>query len=170
MLICELNAVNSRYAKLAPLKLNHKHISIFLADDDDDDRDFFKDAISELGTGFKLTMVDSGDKVIDHFNGKNPLPHFVFLDINMPVKNGIECLKHIKEKYKGNAFHVIMLSTSLAEKDIKHSYDYGASIYIQKPGNFSHLVAYLDYCLNELDFARDRERFVLNHRLSKSII
>jgi DNA-binding response OmpR family regulator len=149
--------------------LKHQHISIFLADDDDDDRDFFKDAIKELGADFKLVMVDSGDKVIDHFNHKNPLPHFVFLDINMPVKNGIECLKFIKEKHPGNNFHVIMLSTSLADKDIKQSYNYGASIYIQKPGNFSHLVTYLEYCLHELDFSRDPDRFILNQRLSKLV-
>lgn len=88
----------------------------------------------------------------------------------MPVKNGIECLRYIKEKHPGNDFHVIMLSTSLADKDIKRSYDYGASVYIQKPGNFSHLVAYLDYCLHELDFSRDPEQFILNQRLGKSVI
>jgi DNA-binding response OmpR family regulator len=150
--------------------LKPKHISIFLADDDDDDRDFFNDAIKELGSGFKLTMVNSGDKVMDYFNDKNPLPQFVFLDINMPVKNGIECLKYIKEKHPGNHFHVIMLSTSLADKDIRHSYDYGASVYIQKPGNFSHLVTYLDYCLHELDFSRNRDQFILNQKLSKTLI
>jgi DNA-binding response OmpR family regulator len=147
--------------------LKYKHISIFLADDDEDDREFFKDALSEIGRSFNLTVVDSGDKVIHYFNDKNPLPQFVFLDINMPVKNGIECLKYIKEKHPGNDFHVVMLSTSQADKDIKLSYKYGASVYIQKPGNFSHLVAYLDYCLHELDFFRDPDNFVLNHKLSK---
>lgn len=147
-----------------------KHITIFLADDDDDDRIFFKDAMAEINQTYKLFITDSGDKVMDYFNDTNPLPQFVFLDINMPVRNGIECLRFIKQKYPGNQFHVIMLSTSLAAKDIELSYQYGASIYIQKPGNFSHLVTYLNYCLHELSFLRNRDSFILSHKFSKNHI
>jgi DNA-binding NarL/FixJ family response regulator len=150
--------------------LDLKHITIFLADDDEDDRIFFKDAMAEIDQTHQLVITDSGDKVMDYFSNANLLPQFVFLDINMPVRNGIECLRYIKEKYPGNQFHVIMLSTSLAGKDIEQSYQYGASIYIQKPGNFSHLVSYLSYCLHELSFLRDRDHFILNQKFSKNHI
>lgn len=152
-----------------PINLK-QNISIFLADDDDDDRGFFMDAIAEIDNSCKLVITDSGDKVVNYFNNINPLPQFVFLDINMPVRNGIECLKYIKEKHPGNAFHVIMLSTSVAEKDIELSYQYGASIYIQKPASFSQLVTYLHFCLHELSFSRDRSNFILNNRFSKASI
>ncbi|MES2516339.1 MAG: response regulator [Bacteroidota bacterium] len=142
--------------------MTSKELHIFLADDDEDDRDFFQEAIKKLNKQNSLVMVDNGEKAIRHFKSIKSAPDFVFLDINMPVKNGLECLKFIKEFYPGNNFHVIILSTSVAEKDINLSYELGASAYIQKPGSFLELTRYLDYCLNELQFSLKREDFLLN--------
>lgn len=147
--------------------MNRKKLNIFLADDDDDDRDFFQDALMEINGDYNLITVNSGDKVIEYFRGKNPLPDFIFLDINMPVRNGLECLKCLKEMQLPGNVHVIMLSTSITEQDINASYKYGASVYIQKPGNFSELVQCLDYCLNDLCNMHERSDFILNHKLSK---
>jgi CheY-like chemotaxis protein len=142
--------------------LKKKNLNVFLADDDEDDRDFFQEAIKKLNIGSSVIMVDDGEKAIRHFKSVKTMPDFAFLDINMPVKNGFECLKYIKELYPGNNSHVIILSTSVAEKDINLSYELGASAYIQKPGSFLELTQYLDYCLNELPFSLKREHFLLN--------
>ena len=147
--------------------MNYKKLNIFLADDDEDDRGFFQDALSEINKNCNLIMVDSGEKLINYFKANNPLPDLIFLDINMPIKNGLECLKFLKETQPPDKFHVVMLSTSITPKDIETSYKLGASVYIQKPGSFSELVSYLDYCVNELCNLHDRPDFVLNHKLSK---
>jgi CheY-like chemotaxis protein len=144
------------------VKLEDKKLSVFLADDDEDDRDFFQEAIKTLNIQSDLIMVDDGGKALNHFKSLEAAPDFVFLDINMPVKNGFECLKFIKESHPENSFHVIILSTSVAEKDVNLSYELGASAYIQKPGSFLQLTRYLDYCLNRLHFSPKREDFLLN--------
>ncbi len=141
-----------------------------MADDDDDDRGFFQDALAEINTKCNLVMVDSGDKLVNYFKAGNPLPDIIFLDINMPVKNGLECLKYLKETHPSDEFHVVMLSTSVTLKDIDTSYELGASLYIQKPGSFNDLVSYLDYCINDLHQVHERCDFLLNHKLNKKEI
>ncbi|MES2763598.1 MAG: response regulator [Bacteroidota bacterium] len=142
--------------------MKDRKINIFLADDDEDDRGFFQEAIITLNVNSDLKMVDNGDKAIKYFKTTKMMPDFIFLDINMPFKNGFECLRSIKELYPANAYHTIILSTSIAEKDINLSYELGASAYIQKPGSFLDLIKYLDHCLNKLDFSIKREDFLLN--------
>lgn len=108
-------------------------------------------------------MVDNGDKVLHYFES-NPLPDFAFLDINMPLRNGLECLKLIKSRYPHQPFKIIILSTSANEKDILLSKELGASAYIQKPGSFSELVYYLDYCLKSLSLEVNTDNFFLNRK------
>lgn len=140
-------------------------IKIFLAEDDDDDRDFFNAAVSSITSEVELVTVNNGEKVIDFFRSKKNLPDLVFLDINMPKADGIECLRYIRQLHPGNEPVVIMLSTASSEKVIEQSHTYGANIYIEKPSQFKQLVTFLSYCINDLKSAPDNKEFVLNRRL-----
>lgn len=140
-------------------------IKIFLADDDDDDREFFSTALESLNYPYELTMANNGERVIDYFKAGENIPDLVFLDINMPKADGIECLVKIRELYPVKGPVVIMLSTSSSEKTIALSRQYGASIYIEKPNQFNQLIRFLDYCLHDLKNAAPGEEFLLNTRL-----
>jgi DNA-binding NtrC family response regulator len=148
-----------------PAILNQIPLKIFLADDDEDDRDFFSEALNSVDPNCELVMVNNGEKAISFFRENNYVPDFVFLDINMPKKNGIECLKFIKSMHPGAKFHVVMLSTSSAISLVDMSYKHGASIYIQKPSRFNELVRYLKYCLIEMKTDGSKKNFVLNRHL-----
>lgn len=149
--------------------MTHNRIKVFLADDDEDDREFFREAIQSLFPDCELNMVNDGESAINFLKSCTDLPDFVFLDINMPIKNGIECLKLLKGFRPAPAFPVIMLSTSAAEHAIQQSYDSGASLYIQKPSRFNDLVRYLRYCIEELDPKTSRQNFLLNKRMGTLI-
>lgn len=140
-------------------------LKIFLADDDEDDREFFSEALSSVHPNYDLVMVNNGEKAIDFFSKNDYLPDFVFLDINMPKKNGIECLQFIKSRHPHAKFPVVMLSTSSASAVVDMSYQHGASIYIQKPSRFNELVRYLKYCIVEMKESSCQENFVLNRQL-----
>lgn len=144
-------------------------IHIFLADDDEDDRDFFQEAITNLPINYSLDMVDNGEKAVNYFKNSKIVPDFVFLDINMPIKNGFECLMDIKKIYPTNNFHSIVLSTSISFEDVDSGYNLGASAYIQKPGSIKELTQYLDYCINKLSFLPKREDFILNSNRNRII-
>lgn len=77
--------------------MNFKQLNILLADDDSDDCLFFKEALRELLLSTNLTTVHDGEQLMQLLtNETNVLPHVLFLDLNMPRKNGFECLTEIK--------------------------------------------------------------------------
>jgi len=151
--------------KPVAVTLKDNKIKIFLAEDDDDDRDFFNAALDSLQSEVELITVNNGEQVINFFKSQSTLPDLVFLDINMPKADGIECLKYIKKMYPNNDLPVIMLSTASSDKVIELSYQHGASIYIEKPSQFKHLITFIDYCIHELKNAPVDAEFVLNRRL-----
>ncbi|MDF2437800.1 MAG: response regulator [Bacteroidota bacterium] len=108
-------------------------IKILLADDDEDDRFFFELALSELKRNVKLDSVVNGEKLMHYLNGAgDKLPDVLFLDINMPKKNGAECLKEIKAIDSLKDIPVIIHSTALSDLMTESLYDNGAIYYIHK--------------------------------------
>jgi CheY-like chemotaxis protein len=115
-----------------------KHIQIVLADDDEDDRDLFEMAIKELTMPINLALFVDGDKLLAHLD-KNKNPDILFLDLNMPLKSGFECLETIRAWERFKTLPVIILSTSNAKRDIDRCYDLGANFYIVKPFSYQEL-------------------------------
>jgi CheY-like chemotaxis protein len=115
-----------------------KHIQIVLADDDEDDRDLFEMAIKELTMPINLALFVDGDKLLTHLD-KNKNPDILFLDLNMPLKSGFECLETIRSWERFKTLPVIILSTSNAKRDIDRCYDLGANFYIVKPFSYQEL-------------------------------
>ena len=113
---------------------------ILLADDDEDDRTFFSEAIMELKMDNKLTLFKDGKGLMDYLVDPDILlPHILFLDLNMPGKTGIDCLKEIRANTRFKDVSVAIYSTSSSEKDIEDTFIEGANIYIKKPNDFSML-------------------------------
>ena len=120
--------------------MNHDALHILLADDDDDDRLFFKDAIEEVKVKTIINMVNDGVELMNYLlKPEIHLPNLVFLDLNMPRKNGMECLKEIRSNNKLKDLTIAIYSTSAMEKDIEETFVKGANIYIKKPKEFEEL-------------------------------
>ena len=122
------------------MKLTADQMYIVLADDDEDDRLFFTDAFDELKINTIVNTVNNGKELLNFLNHPDTvLPNIVFLDLNMPILNGIDCLKQIKlnEKYKDIA--IAIYSTSSSDQDVEDTFVLGANIYIKKPSNFDDL-------------------------------
>src|SRR6218665_947975 len=121
-------------------KEQHFNRIIYLADDDEDDRILFLDAVEELNLPVSVVQTVDGNDLINTLNKAEQLPEIIFLDINMPCKNGFECLKEIRNNY-GNLkkVKIIMLSTSSSSIHIKISYKLGADFYAVKPGTYQGL-------------------------------
>ena len=120
-------------------------LHILLADDDEDDRVLFTHALNELKMDIIVHTVKDGFELMDYLEKKaNDLPQLLFLDLNMPRKNGFECLKEIRSNLKMTEMAIAILSTSLAEKDIEETFLSGANVYINKPKNFDDLKSVLN--------------------------
>jgi CheY-like chemotaxis protein len=120
--------------------IQHEPLLILLADDDEDDRLFFKEAFDEIKIKTRVETVNDGVELMKYLNSKDVvLPHILFLDLNMPLKSGLECLKEIRESKNLKDLSVAIYSTSGSEEDIEKTFIKGANVYIKKPNDFSTL-------------------------------
>ena len=118
--------------------MNLKQLNILLADDDTDDCNFFKITLEKFLHPTRLTAVHDGEQLMELLTNETyELPDVIFLDINMPRKNGFECLSEIKLSKKLKQLPVIMFSTSLEQEVVNLLYRNGAQYFIRKPAEFS---------------------------------
>lgn len=114
--------------------------NILLADDDKDDCLLFKEALSELPLNTNLTILHDGDQLMQYLLANvSTLPHVLFLDLNMPRKNGFQCLSEIKQHPDLKDLMVIIFSTSFEQYIAGDLHKGGAQHYIRKPDDFGLL-------------------------------
>ena len=117
--------------------MQNELIHVLLADDDEDDRLFFKDAFEEMKMKTVVKTVNDGQELMDFLNQPDViLPHVLFLDLNMPTKTGIQCLNEIKSMSHLKNIAIAIYSTSASEEDIEETFVRGANVYIKKPNDF----------------------------------
>ena len=115
-------------------------LTILLADDDKDDRLFFKMALNTLSISAQFAAVVDGEKLMDYLSeNEQQLPDVLFLDLNMPRKNGFECLSEIKLSKSLKQLPVIIFSTSFEQEVVNLLYQNGAQYFMRKPAEFSQL-------------------------------
>lgn len=115
-------------------------IYVLLADDDVDDRLFFKEAFEEIKIRTEVHIVKDGMELMKELTRPDArLPHILFLDLNMPRKTGMECLQEIKADSRFNDIAIAIYSTSASEQDIEQTFVNGANVYIKKPNDFGTL-------------------------------
>jgi CheY-like chemotaxis protein len=119
--------------------MNEKELIILLADDDADDCLLFKEALDELAVSAQLTTVHNGEQLMHLLNNNQPTHDILFLDLNMPRKNGFDCLNEIRQNEKLNDLAVVTISTSFEADTVSRLYKSGAQHYIRKPNEFSQL-------------------------------
>lgn len=144
---------------------NNQHI--FLVDDDQEDRELFSEALTHVNQSVKLMEIPSGIKLIEILNNPvYPKPDIIFLDLNMPKLNGIDCLKRIKTSTKLQHLQVVMLSTYKHKEDIDEAYKYGANYYYVKPTRFDNFISLITRALEvnlSKEVYRSKEQFLVNY-------
>ena len=122
--------------------------TILVADDDQDDRQWIKEALAETRVSGNVSFVEDGEELMDflHHRGKYMTTHsleypgMVILDLNMPKMDGREALKAIKSDPRLRHIPIVILTTSKSEQDIFNVYNLGANSAILKPVTYASLV------------------------------
>ena len=113
---------------------------ILLIDDDEDDRLFFCEALKEVAPEIICNTTEDGRKALAKLNNQEiEPPHLIFLDVNMPVMSGWQCLCVLKERDAYKHIPVIMYSTSSHREDINKAQQLGALCFFTKPCVFKEL-------------------------------
>ena len=125
-----------------------KPLTILMADDDEEDRMLVFDAWDESRLDNDFRVVNDGEELMDYLRRRgryadpkdSPRPGLILLDLNMPRKDGRECLREIKADPELRQIPVVALTSSKAEEDVVQTYDLGVSAYITKPVTFGKLI------------------------------
>ena len=129
--------------------------SILIADDDHDDQYMIKQAFANIKFTANVQFVNDGVELMDYLNKRGKFqeralmsPKVILLDLNMPKKDGRECLKEIKGNPNLKKIPVIVYSTSSNPDDMSYAYEHGASSYITKPYSYKELIHTMDVIKN----------------------
>jgi CheY-like chemotaxis protein len=146
-------------------KISH----VLLVDDDEDDRALFTEAMKAASPEVKVTLAENQPSLLI-FLDTEVVPEVIFLDVNMPLKSGLDCLRAIKSNINYINTAVVMYSTSSLQKDIEAAYKEGADFYVIKPSNYTTLIDLLKSLLNTLGNKTQfitREQFVISENQSR---
>ncbi len=115
-----------------------------LADDDEDDQLLFKEALADIDPTIQCEIAKNGVEALTFLqNNISEPPAFIFLDLNMPIMNGLKCLSEIKKSVSLKDLPVIMYSTSAHRQYIDESMELGALDFFVKPSDYRGLKEYL---------------------------
>lgn len=111
-----------------------------LADDDADDKTLFCEALSEIDPAIVCHTASDGKEALAILSEKQiNKPSIIFLDINMPVMDGWQCLGRLKQDSDSKDIPVIMYSTSSYQRDIELALKSGAFCFFTKPSDYREL-------------------------------
>lgn len=126
---------------ISKVEVGARRAVVLLVDDSPADQVTVQRALEDGRVRCDLFVVDDGGKALSYLRRegdyedqiKYPFPDLILMDINMPVLDGIETLKQIREDKKLDSVPVIMLTTSDSNMDVKQCYQMGANAYVTKP-------------------------------------
>ena len=121
---------------------------IFIVDGNEDNHFLFQEVVSELPYLVHLSIARSADEALRTLNEWTELPDLLLLDLDMPVKNGLECLQEIKANKKLASLPVIIFSSSSYPGAINQLYEAGAHLYIHKSDDRSHFKKLIHHVLS----------------------
>lgn len=134
-----------------------------LADDDSDDRMLFCEAVADTGLKVDIRTVKDGVELMNYLLGTGIiLPQVLFLDLNMPFKNGFQCLAEIRSYKAFEDMFIILYSTTARPSDIQLGFEKGANLFIKKPNSFTELTEILSrlFKLDFLNYKASQEDFI----------
>lgn len=120
--------------------------NVLLAEDNLAHCFFFKRALYKVNPEIRFNMVHDGDVLMSLL--EKFIPDLLFLDLAMPCKNGIECIKEIREDKVYNELPIVVFTISEQLNAIQSAYGFGANLYFVKPTDFSLLAIAIEKILS----------------------
>jgi CheY-like chemotaxis protein len=116
--------------------------TIFIVDDDPDDRQVILEAFLENNSQIDYVFIESGEELLANLQSDElNFPSLILLDLNMPGMLGLQTLREIRSNRIFSQIPIVILTTSTLPADRKVSYELGASCFLNKPSSYQQLVA-----------------------------
>ncbi|HEX8516688.1 MAG TPA: response regulator [Bacteroidia bacterium] len=120
-----------------------------IIDDDPDDQEIFLMCLKKIGQNIEGITSNSGVEALAMLKKDQAyVPDYIFLDVNMPKMNGVECLKQLRQIDRLKATRILMYSTTSETDVVKESKSHGANDFIMKPSKTKDLKEKLSAIFN----------------------
>jgi DNA-binding NarL/FixJ family response regulator len=152
--------LTSSIMALKDFMINH----IIFCEDDADDKEFFGDVLQQYNPRIKVEHVSNGIRLMENLH--HFAPDILFLDLEMPYKNGLECLVEIRENRRLENLPVVVFSSTTKPSNIQTAYEMGAHLFLIKSSSFTEYAASIQAVL-DLDWTKPnaiREQYCINGR------
>jgi CheY-like chemotaxis protein len=107
-----------------------------IIDDDPDDQEIFEMCVRKVNKNVDFRALDNGvDAVVMLRSDDKYVPDYIFLDVNMPKMNGIDCLRELKQIKRLEHTKIFIYSTTSDHKVVDDSKQLGADDFIVKPSS-----------------------------------
>ena len=136
---------------------------LFLIDDDQDDREVFREAVAFCDPKIELIFASDGMEALEILDSRAAQPDVIFLDYNMPRMNGVQCLKRLKADESTMNIPTIMYTTSGDREHEKLILYLGADYYMQKTVSFHGLCEELKRLFDLINKKVDLKTVVKNN-------
>lgn len=131
-----------------PWLIMHNQLHCLLIDNDRDDQDIFILALQQVDRNILCKTADGGQQALELLRSEpSYIPSFIFIDMNMPLMNGCQCLSRIRETEQLSGVPIYMYSTSASPDAVAEAKALGATDFLVKPNSFSQLVKLLSVIL-----------------------
>ena len=125
--------------------------TILLVEDNPGDVRLMREAFTANGMSKSLSVVDDGEQALSFLTRTGrytsaPRPDLIFLDLNLPRKDGREVLAEIKTSNDLRCIPVIVLTTSESESDVQRAYELHANCYVKKPTDLDEYLTVVKAC------------------------
>lgn len=120
---------NQDSRKIIGLKNNDTDYRILVVDDNPTNRDILSKMLKRVG--FHVREAEDGESCLKAFSEWEP--HIIMMDIRMPVMDGVEATRRVKESDKGRNTIVIAVSASAMDEEKIQVLKNGADSFIRKP-------------------------------------
>ncbi len=142
-----------------------KRLNLLLVDDDEDDRLFFEEALTEVSPESTILLKKDGEETLNYLLGPDAIPpDVIFLDLNMPFIDGVRCLEEIRRNEAMKDTFIVINTTTASPKEIDHTFEKGANLFLIKPNSFNDLkksiAAIIQLDFKSLIISRQRNKFV----------
>ena len=144
-----------------------------IAEDCDEDFSFFSKAVDKISVKVILSRAEDGEILIQLLNDLKINPDVLFLDLLLPMKDGRECLKHIRKNKKFDFMPIVIYSNPKEYESVEFCYRESANLFVFKPNNAEELVIMLERIFalewNKLMYYPPIDKFLLNSQYTLSI-
>lgn len=111
--------------------------TIYICDDDDDDRLLVTQALHDINPGFRVRAIQNCPELLSFLSLL--VPDIIFMDLDMPGKNGLECIQEIRQNQLTKHIPIVVYSSTSRNANIQVAYEVGADLFLTKPNEFTGL-------------------------------